>query len=118
MAIGALCNVQMDWGASIPALTGALIGGGSRWLCSGSQMGDRRPQRSRQRLEPAAAQIERDREHLRALHERVSEDVAWIRGEVNSWSAEVNVERAAGLEPLSAGMAEVRLGGSVDRLDL
>lgn len=99
----------MDWGATVPALLGTVIGGGITVI--GQALADKRRDSATVSAEDRAArraQIERERKHVRELHDRVSDDVASVRSAVMEWDDATNLERAQGLDPLPKEMAARR----------
>jgi uncharacterized protein with PIN domain len=91
----------MDWGAVLPALLGTLVGGGITVV--GQTLTDKRQDSAAKGAEDRAAhraQIERERKHVRDLHDRISEDIAWVRSAVTKWDDAANLERANGLGPI------------------
>lgn len=73
----------MDWGAALPALLGTVVGGAITVVAQA--LADRRRDAATAGPEDRAAlraQIERERKHVRDLHDRISEDIAWVRSAV------------------------------------
>lgn len=92
---------RMDWGAALPALLGTLVGGAI--TVTGQALADKRRDSATVGAEDRAArraQIERERKHVRDLHDRISEDIAWVRSAVMEWDDAANLERAQGLDPV------------------
>jgi hypothetical protein len=99
----------MDWVAIVPALLGTVIGGGITAI--GQALADKRRDAATVSAEDRAArraQIERERKHVRELHDRVSDDVAWVRSAVMEWDDASNLERAQGLDAVPKAMAARR----------
>lgn len=91
----------MDWGAALPALLGTLVGGAITVI--GQALADKRRDSATVGAEDRAArraQVERERKHVRELHDRISEDVAFFRSAVMEWDDAANIERAQGLDPV------------------
>ena len=102
-------NGGMDWSATIPALLGTVVGG--TVTIFGQSRADRRRDASAVNAVDRAAQraqIERERRDVRELHDRVSEDLAWIRGQILRLDDAGNFERLEGLAPIALEIAARR----------
>lgn len=100
---------RMEWGATLPALLGTVVGGTITVI--GQFLADHRRDAASVGAEDRAArraQNERERKNVRDLHDRISEDIAWIRSEVMALDDFGNYERAQGLDPLVKELAARR----------
>jgi hypothetical protein len=101
----------MDLGSALPALLGTLAGGGITVF--GQALADKRRNSATVGAEERAArraQIERERVHVRDLHDRISEDIACIRTATSKLDDCSNYELALGLDPI-----EKEIGARHDR---
>lgn len=94
-------NAPMDWTGTLPALLGTVVGGAV--TVTGQTLADRRKDSSTIQEETRTArraEVERSRAQVRELHDKVSEDIAWVRGEVMAAEDALNLARAQILDPV------------------